>query len=57
MAISTLSSLLLICISLTICRKLILRRGPRFIYQPAVMVRDISSFDEFMPEVLYPADP
>jgi len=57
MAISTLSSLLLICISLTICRKLILRRGPRFIYQPAVMVRDISSFDEFMPEVLYRADP
>lgn len=57
MVVSTLSSMLLICISFAICRKIFLRRGPRFVYQPAVMVRDISSFDDFMPAALYPLDP
>lgn len=57
MVVSTLSSMLLICISFAICRKIFLRRGPRFVYQPAVMVRDISSFDDFMPAAVYPLDP
>lgn len=34
-----------------------MRRGPRFVYQPAEAVRDITFFDALMPPTLYPADP
>jgi hypothetical protein len=57
MVISTLSSALLICLTFTVCRRVFVRRGQRFVYQPAVAVRDISAFDAFMPAVFYQADP
>lgn len=57
MIISTLSSTILMFIMFTICRKIFVRRMRRFVYEPAVAVRDISNFDTLMPSILYPANP
>lgn len=44
---------LLFCITFAICRRLVDRRIRRFVYHPAEVVRDISSFDTTMPSVFY----